>query len=947
MGLEGSDRLEFGVLGPVEVRRAGEAVRLGGERQRALLALLLVHANQVVSVDRLVDELFGEERSEAAVNAVRVAVSRLRGLLENGDRGSVLLTRTGGYLLRVEPEHVDAARFERLLAEGQGLLASGDPASAAARLREGLGLWRGPALVDVSLVESLQPEIRRWEELRLMAVMDRIEADLALGGGGELIGELERLIAANRLQERLRGQLMLALYRAGRQADALAVYRETSELLRDELGLGPSRRLRELERSILHQDLAVEGPPRAIPAPPVRLPVQPTAFLGRERELAELTALLQSGGARLLTLTGAGGSGKTRLALRAAERCAAEYRDGTWFVGFADISDPQLIASTICQALELAEQPGRTPAERLREWVSEREVLLVLDNLEQLAEGSAVLAEVLSVCPRVTVMATSREPLHLAGEQQYEVPVLEPDDAVALFERRTQAVVPGLIVHPRLADAICARLDYLPLAIELAAARTKAFAPGDILRRLDTRLPLLTGGPRDAPRRQQTLRATLDWSYELLDAEQRRLWARLAVFTGGCTFGAAEAVCGAELDTLQALVDRSLVRHDGERYWMLPTLREYALDRLEQTGGAEELRRSHARWFVGLVRSEGLDAHVPWTPALLGRFRAERENFRGALEWAAESGDSEAVARLAHSLSFHLWVSQGQLQEAQRWVGMALEQLTEYPPRLRVGVLEAATDLASWRGEQKQALAFSEQALAILPQVGDPNVVCDVMMSDGLLAIQGGHVDYARAAIEDVARFAREHDLPHLSRALVNLGDIAIEQGRLDEARALLEEALDCSEDTTSSPNLVALINLSEIAALQGRYRDATSIGRTALATALDHSDQLRAVWAVFHIAWPLAELGELERSGRLIGAATAFLQNAGFARSRSDLLCEKGVLDVLHARLAADTVHRLVQQGRDMPVEDALRDALEETPRSRAAGLTSDPVASTKRGSP
>jgi ATP/maltotriose-dependent transcriptional regulator MalT len=345
--------------------------------------------------------------------------------------------------------------------------------------------------------------------------------------------------------------------------------------------------------------------------------------------------------------------------------------------------------------------------------------------------------------------------------------------------------------------------------------------------------------------------------------------------------------------------------------------------------------------------SEGLDAHVPRSPALLGRIRAERENFRGALEWAAESGDNEALARLAYPLTFYWWISQGQLQEAQRWVGMTLEHLAEYPPWLRVGVLKTASDLAWWRGEQKQALAFFEQARALLPQVGDPNLVSNVMINDGILAIQRGDLDYARAAIGDVVRFAREHNLTILSRALMNLGDIAIEQGRLDEARSLLEESNECSKNATSSPNLVALINLSEIAALQGRHRDAASLGRSALGVALDHGDQLRAVWAVFHIAWPLAELGELERGGRLIGAATAFLQNAGFARSRSDLLCEKGVLDALHRRLAGDAVHMLVQQGRDMPVEEALRDALEETPRSRAAGLTSDHVAPTKRGSP
>jgi predicted ATPase/DNA-binding SARP family transcriptional activator len=923
----------FRVLGPVEAWKNELRLVLGGPQQVKLLAFLLLNANRALSADAVIDAVWGAKRDGAA-QRLQMAVSRLRKTLAplDGQDMPRLRTVSSGYLLSVRSDELDAEVFAQRVREGRRALDEGDCARASRLLVGALGLWRGPALAEVAYEDFAQSEIRRLEELRLVALESRIDADLELGRQTELIPELEGLLAEHPARERVAAQLMTALYRSGRQADALDVYRQTSELLRQKLGLEPSPRLRELERSILNHDATVEPPPRAAPAPPAKLPVPATAFVGRTRELAELAALLERGGTRLLTLTGAGGSGKTRLALRAADACAAEYRDGTWFVAFADIADPDLIVPTISQALELAETGGLAPLQKLEQWLSGRQALLVLDNLEQLADGSAVLAELLGACPGVTLLVTSREPLHLAGEQQYEVPVLEPEDAVALFESRTQAVVPGLIVHPKLADAICARLDYLPLAIELAAARTKALAPGDILRRLDTRLPLLTGGPRDAPRRQQTLRATIDWSYELLSAEQRRLLVRLAVFAGGCTVGAAEAVCGAELDMLHALVDRSLVRTNGERYWMLPTLREYGLERLEETGEAEELRRMHAHWFVGLIHSEGLDAHVRFTPPLLGRVRAERENFRSALEWAAGCGDTEALARLAFPLTFYLWESQGQLQEAGRWVEVALGHLAEYPPWLKVGVLQAATSVATWRGELTQALAFSEQALAILPEVGDSNFVCDVMMTSGILACHRGDLDYARAAMEDVVRLARElNNLLDLSRALITLGDIAIAQGRLDEGRARLEEAVDCS-DPRSSPACVALINLSEIASLQGRHGDAISLGRTALATAVDHGDQLRAVWAVFHIAWALAELGDLERSGRLIGAATGFLQNAGFARSRSDLLCEKGVLDALHRRLAADAVRALVQQGRDAPLEAVLNEALTETPQLSAA---------------
>ena len=549
--------MRFGILGPFEVADdEGRELALGGRKQRSVLAILLLRAGEVVPSDRLIDELWGERAPATAAKTLQVYVSNLRKALGDG----VLVTRSGGYVLQLTAAEVDAREFEALASEGQGALRADDLGRAAGVLREASGLWRGPALADFAYASFAQAEVARLEESRLVVLEDRIDAELGLGEHARLVGELEGLVREHPLRERLVGQLMVALYRSGRQADALEVYRRASELLRDELGLEPSPRLRELERSILNQDTAVEPPPRGAPAPPANIPVPATAFVGRERELAELAALLRRGGTRLLTLTGAGGSGKTRLALRVAETCAAEYRDGTWFAAFADIADPELIAPTICQTLELGEVAGLAPARRLEQWLGERRVLLVLDNLEQLADGSAVLAMLLSACPGLTLLVTSREPLHLAGEQQYEVPVLEPEDAVALFESRTQAVVPALIVHPKLANAICARLDYLPLAIELAAARTKAIAPGEILARLDSRLPLLTGGPRDAPRRQQTLRATIDWSYELLDDEQRRLFARLAVFAGGCALAAAETVCHGDLDTLQALVDRSLLR---------------------------------------------------------------------------------------------------------------------------------------------------------------------------------------------------------------------------------------------------------------------------------------------------------------------------------------------------------------------------------------------------
>jgi predicted ATPase len=325
-----------------------------------------------------------------------------------------------------------------------------------------------------------------------------------------------------------------------------------------------------------------------------------------------------------------------------AETCADDYRDGACFVGFADITDPALIAPTICHALDVAEPPEAAPAERLARALEERELLLVLDNLEQLARGTAMLGDLLSACPDLTLLVTSREPLHLTAERQYEVPVLDPADATELFVQRAQAIVPQRDIDRRLAALICERVDYLPLAIELAAARTKVLSPADILGRLDARLRLLTHGARDAPRRQRTLRATIDWSYDLLDPDEQRLFARLGVFAGGCTLEAAEAICGAELDGLHALVDRCLIGSDGARYSMLQTLREYAVERLEQSGEANEIRRLHHQWFSQLIDAERPEEAPPrqWPPIdpRTSVFAAERENVRAALAWALRHG---------------------------------------------------------------------------------------------------------------------------------------------------------------------------------------------------------------------------------------------------------------------------------------------------------------------
>ncbi len=910
----GAFGVEFKLLGPIEVRN-GQSIRaLGGAKQRALLTLLVLHANEVVSRDRLIDALWGGNPGSSAPHRLETQISRLRKALGLGAR---LVGGHGGYALMVDPMLIDALRFERLVEDGRRHAAAGRTNEAGQTFREALSLWRGGALADLAYEPFARPEIERLEELRVAALEDRIEAELALGEGGGLAGELEGLVREHPYRERLRGQLMLALYRAGRQTDALATYRGLAGLLRDELGLEPSHSLRELEGAILRHDPSLAAPATRAPSAG-HLPVPATPFLGRARELSEVVALVWGAGGRLVTLTGAGGSGKTRLALRAAQVCAGDYVGGAWFVGFADITDPELIAPVICQALGIVEQQDLTPSQRLEGYLRDRELLLVLDNLEQLTAGVGVLGELLAACPGVRMLVTSREPLHLAGEQQYEVPVLNPEDAIELFTARARSVAPSLTVERESVGAVCERLDRLPLAIELAAARTRVLSPEEILSRLERRLPVLASGPRDAPRRQRTLQTTIDWSYELLAEEEQRLLARLSVFAGGCTLQATEAVCGSKLDTLQGLVDRSLVRAGGGRYRMLQTLREYALEKLARSGEEDGVRRRHARWFVELLHAHGLDTYAdPGVDIALG---IERENFRAALEWAEQAGEIETVARLAAPLT-RLWTEEGRLSEADRWLGVVRERSAQYPLALQALVLSEAREVAQAR-HAPEVVDLSEQALALYRELGDVGGMVREMSSQAGVAARRGDVTRGRALLEEALALVREHDLERwLPRTLLNLATTYLDEGSLDPARALFEEALALAPGLDPHAGVIAREDLAHIANLEHRYADAAELAREALDQAFAIGLQRTPVSTALQFARSLAELREPERAAQILGAALEFHREAGTAMHQEEAESEQAIRDALRAQLDERTFQALVEEGCGMTVEQAVRE--------------------------
>jgi predicted ATPase/class 3 adenylate cyclase len=1015
------------------------------------LALLLIHANEVVPSERLIDELWGADPPAGAAHSLQVYVSGLRKALEperapNTPAG-VVVTRTPGYVVRVDERALDRLCFERLLGEGRQALREGDPRAAAKRLGDALGLWRGPALVDFAYEAFAQAEAARLDELRIGALEDKIEAELALGRHGELIGELETAARDNPLRERLWGQWMLALYRAGRQAEALRAFQELRAHLGDELGIAPSPELVALEEAIVLQkpeldwqppepvttspahDLptgtvtflftdierstrlwdehpeamqdalvrhdailrdtidshrgqvvksmgdgmvavfgdagdavdaavtaqralsdepwSVTGPLRArmglhtgeaqyrdgdyfgltlsraarimsaghggqvlcsaatgalvrdmLPTgvglvdlgehrlrdlsrsetifqvgqadlmgtfPPLRsldafmgnLPSPVSSFIGRERELAGVTAAL--GEVRTVTLTGVGGVGKTRLALQVAADAQPNFRDGAWWCELAPIRDRDGVTDVVAALFSVTPRAAETIEEAVVEFLRQKELLLVLDNCEHLLEPVAHLVNTLErSCPRLVVLATSREGLGVDGERILPTPSLAAPsadaapqrmmeaDSVRLFVERATAAAVGFELSDENAAAVgqvCRRLDGVPLAIELAAARVPAMTPAELAERLDRRFQVLAGGRRGGAERHQTLRAAIDWSYELLSQPEQRLLIRLSVFVGGCTLDAAEAVCGGDgidpdlvFECLARLVAGSLVvaeDHGSQtRYRLLETIRQYGEERLDDAGEADTLRSRHAGHYTAFAEQVfgHLDGpeHVPWAT----RLSAERDNLLAAWLWAIDADDVDTAFRIlcsvprGHEGGYQLGLS----GEAALTLSGATEH-PEYPLALAITAIDAASrgdlDVADQRGswaldadkrlhpqadsdvenlvcQARADIAMSRGAFA--DAVAYNKQAADIARADGKLAVASvslafaawygtiaGDVTGAAPLAGEALALARQADMPYvLITALLVLGN-ALADTDPDQARACLDESLDRS----------------------------------------------------------------------------------------------------------------------------------------------------------
>jgi predicted ATPase/DNA-binding SARP family transcriptional activator len=902
----------------------GEPIALGGQKRRALLAVLLLDAGRVVSRDRLIDALWGDEPPDTARNTLQVYVSQLRKLLPEG----VLETAPAGYRLVIEPDSVDLFEFIRLSEEGRTALGAGDPARAADTLRAALGLWRGAPLADLSWEPFAQSEIMRLEELRVAALEERIDADLALGRHGQVVAELERLVGDQPMRERFRAQLMLALYRSGRQADALAVYQRARRTFVDELGIEPSESLRRLERAILAHDPSLDVA-QAGPASPRRAPIPATPLLGRERELAAIAEVVRKEDTRLVTLTGTGGIGKTRLALELVRRLSPEFQNGSAVATIANLRDPALVAGAILEALEVPEV-GPNPEEELIRALADSELLLLVDNFEQVITAAPSIARLLESAPRVKVIVTSRAPLRVAAEREVPVPPLADDEAAELFIARAQAADPNFALTEQNAGAVaelCARLDGLPLAIELAAARTKLLPPAALLSRLGNRLELLTGGRRDAPRHQQTLRMTLDWSYDLLDPDAQRLFAQLGVFAGGWTLPSAEAVCGGHssvLEGLAALVDESLVRQrqtsDGEpRFSVLEIVREYALERLAELGEADDTRRRHLEHLVAFAEEAEPKLADRDQISWFARLEDEHNNLRAALAFALETGDSVSALRLVVGIR-RFWQIHGYLAEGRQALESALAVASEEPSELRANALNMAGILAGEQGEFDAASARFEAALADARASGSTRVISSALVNLGNLAFFGGELEVARDLYkESIEHFVSLGDTRGQALAKENVGLMALTAGDVPEAVTWLTEALELAREVGDDREIGAASRSLAAAMIElGEGAQATTLLAESLALARELGEPHGIAVCLDTFAGLAATGGEVERAATLFGASDAARASIGAKRQPDHQILYDRWLARTLAHLDTNTYSTYYESGRALTLDEA-----------------------------
>lgn len=1143
----------FGALGPLLVRSDdGLEVEVGPRQRRILLCHLLVDTNRVVSADQLIDALWRENPPQAATGSLQAQLSRLRSTLGEG----VLKTRPPGYVLTIPDDAFDVTQFEHLTAEGRRAAANRQIEEAAEKLGQGLGLWRGDAYAEFADLEFARAEAARLQELRVGALEDRISADLGLGRHLALVPELEALIDKYRFREGFTARLMLALYRSGRQADALSVYQQTRKILGEELGIEPSAELRQLEEQILLQDPVLTGPlaatrsrgpsqtgvttflfadvqgstgvlerlgteryamllddyrrivkeaahsekgwivntegdgifcafgtassalkaaaiaqtaitqhrwpddvglqvrmgihtgealetpndyvslevhraariaqaawggqillsqtthdlaaellstgpirdrelgehqlkdltvpirlyqleapdlptdhrsPRSFQTGRHNLPARLTSFIGRTQELAELAKLVA--GARLVTITGVGGSGKTRLALEAAGAAVGEFPDGVKLIQLAPIGSADLVVPAVADSMGVQAQAHQPLIETLAQHVRTKEMLLIVDNCEHLLKPAAdTVKTLLEAAPGLRILATSRQRLTVVGEVTYPLhpmPIPAADivelkqlmrvEAVALFASRAETARPGFRITTDNASAIkeiCRHLDGIPLAIELAAGRLGSLSPQKIASHLDQRLRILTVADRTAPPHQQTLRATIDWSYQLLSQTEQTLFSRLSIFRGSFPLEAAEEICKDTqlspldvVDLLPALAENSLVTVDhtpvATRYRLLETIREYATEQLAAAGESDQLQHRHAAFFVKLAEESEPHLRTAKQHETAESFEIETDNFRQTLEWAIDTNQTETAHRLAGAL-WRFWLDQNHTIEGNKWMKTILALDGSVPDSVRAKVLHGAGTMASEQFQQADAISYLQQAAEIYRRLGGAGgyqlELGAVLNNLGVIFHWHlGELDRAEPVYQEALGLFRLTNQWGVAVALGNLGSLALHKGDIETARHLIEENLRIAHELGplrlgSAYDILSDLHI-ELGDINAAIKDLENSAENYDAEG-GHTD---ASFARARLAYPLLENGNTDRAIELfIPNATAVLADPEYqARVGhiTDLAIIRVGIDLAtrrteRAALLMGAIDRMVDEGARNPSSTKLLGRYRETTR-------------------
>ncbi|GAB3566210.1 BTAD domain-containing putative transcriptional regulator [Amycolatopsis endophytica] len=911
------------MLGPFEVRTAeGAFADVPGARLRALVAALALEPGRVVPKATLVDWIWGEQPPAEAANALQRLVSRLRKALPDG----LVEGQTGGYRLMVEPDAVDAVRFERLV----GLARDDEGPRRAKLLREALSLWRGAPMQDIDLTESaaFDAVVTRLEGLRLTALEDRFEIEVGLGRGAEVVAELTDVAAAHPMRERLAAALMRALVAAGRDADALLVYQRTREALAEELGVDPSPELSEVHVALLRGELGRREEPRR-----TNVRAELTSYVGKEADVAAVRELVA--GHRLTTLIGPGGSGKTRLATETARTLLGDLRDGVWLVELAPVAadgdkasglggSENNIAQATLAGLDLrdalfVDASNVEPTERLVAALRERETLLVLDNCEHVIESAAKFTHrLLGECRRLRILATSREPLGITGEALWPVaPLALPDGdagseaieaapAVRLLRERAGAVRKDLRLDARTSSTllrVCRALDGMPLAIELAAARLRTMSLDQLAKRLDDRFRLLTGGSRAALPRHRTLRAMVDWSWELLTGAERTVLRRLSVFSGGASLEAAEQVCAGEavepedvLDLLTALTEKSLLvaaGGDAPRYRMLGTIKEYAAQRLAEAGETELARRAHLAYFTGLNEAADQRLRRADQVAWLATLTAEHDNISAAMRGALAAGEARPAMRLAAAAGWYWWLS-GHRAEGMELIRAAIDLPGEVPDEIRAMVYGLVVQfMSSGLGDERLVAEWIHKAYEIGTRNADVHPLIGLVVPlERMLRAPEEVIPAWESLLDNEDPWARALARLHLGKIRIVLGH----PGR--EADTYLETALAEFRALGERFGIsFALGELAERMATRGDFAAACEYYEQAVAVVTEvgstedvirlRARQAQLYWLQGEEEASAAALAEAQRCGKRVTWPSALvilaLAEADLARWRGD----------------------------------------------------------------